>query len=118
MAGQFVLVSRSSLKCAHLGSVDLDPSQHWVKIDGAEVLVDPDTVDRPISGCAMATPANPPCTRTITADRAASFSGLVKIDGKGVCLATATGMTNWSQLAVVPYVVASPAQDFVAIGGG
>lgn len=89
-----------------------------MKIEGAEVLVEPDTVDRPIRGCAMATPANPPCTKTITADRAASFSAFVKIGGRGVCLATATGMTNWSRLAVVPYVVASPAQEFVSIGGG
>lgn len=118
MAGQLALIGRSILKCAHGADVDLDPSQSWVKIEGAGVLVEPDTVNRPIKSCPMATPANPPCKLTITAVPAASFSSFVKIDGHGICLATATGMTNWSLLAVVPYTVASPAQDFVSIGAG
>lgn len=108
-----ILTSKASLKCAHGGSVDLKPSQRWVRVGGAPVLVDPDTVDRPIHACPMATPANPPCGKTVNANGAASFSALVKIDGRGVCLDTATGMTNWSKLAVVPYAVISSGQNLI-----
>jgi hypothetical protein len=115
MAGRRVLTGQSVLKCAHMGTVALAPSQDFVRIEGESVLIDPDTVGRPVRACPMATPANPPCTKTVNADRSASFSDFVRIDGRGVCLDTATGMTNWSKLAVIPYSVISPAQDFVGI---
>ena len=113
MAGLKILTKSASLKCAHGGRVDMKASQHWVRVGGDPVLVDDDTVGRPIAACPMATPANPPCSKTVSADSAASFSALVKIDGRGVCLNTATGMTDWSKLAVVPYAVLSPGQDLV-----
>jgi hypothetical protein len=113
MAGRRLLVARAVLKCAHMGTVGLEPSQDFVRVDGDLLLVEPDTIDRPVSACPMLTPGNPPCTRTVNADRAASFSELVSVEGRGVCLDTATGMTNWSKLAVVPYLVVSPGQDLV-----
>jgi hypothetical protein len=118
MAGKQVLTAKSILNCAHGGTVDLDPSQSWVRIGGREVLVEPDTVNRPVKACPMATPTTPPCSKTVNADKGASFSELVKIDGHGMCLATATGMTDWSRMATTPYFVSSPAQDFVAVEGG
>lgn len=108
-----MLTAEAVLNCAHAGTVELDPAQRWVRIQGASVLIDPDTVGRPIIACPMATLVNSPCTRTMSADRAQSFSALVRIDGRGVCLATATGVTNWSQLLTTPYAVTSPGQDFV-----
>lgn len=114
MAGLNILTSSSSLKCAHGGRVDIEPSQRWVRVNGDPVLVDPDTVGRPIHACPMATPANPPCSKTVNANNSASFSALVRIDGHGVCLDTATGMTNWSKLAVIPYAVISAGQDLVS----
>lgn len=114
MNARKVLTERSVLHCAHMGTVSLNPSQQWVRVNGASVLVDPDTVNRPVVACPMATLVNTPCTQTMTADRDASFSSLVRIDSRGVCLDTATGVTNWSQLLNTPYTVTSPAQDFVA----
>lgn len=113
MAGKLALNGKAVLHCAHMGTVSLDPSQSWVRIDGASVLVDPDTVNRPVVSCPAATLVNTQCTATMSADRDASFSALVRIDGHGICLETATGVTNWSQLRNTPYAVTSPGQDFV-----
>lgn len=117
MAGKQILTAASDLKCAHGGSVDLKPSQGWVRIEGQEILIEPDTVNRPVKACPMATPTTPPCTKTVNADAAQSFSEIVKIDGHGLCMATATGMTNWSRMASTPYAVTAPRQDLVTVVG-
>jgi hypothetical protein len=108
-----MLTENSDLRCAHLAPVKLKATQHWVRIEGEKVLVRPNTVKRPIVGCTQATVTNKPCTLTVTANQSASFSSLVKIDGHGVCLASATGKTNWSNLVQTDYSVRSAAQNFV-----
>jgi hypothetical protein len=104
------------LKCAHGGIVKLDPIQHWVSINKRVILVEGDPLGRSIAACPNATPVTPPCRTTVSVDRSASYSGLVRIDGLPVCMDTATGATDWSQLGTIPYGVSTAGQTLVKIG--
>jgi hypothetical protein len=112
-----VLTEDAVLKCAHGGVVRLDPQQHWLTIEGRVVLVEGDPLGRPIAACPHATPLTPPCARTVSVDKDASYSAWVSIDGLRVCLDTTTGATDWSRLGTIPYSVNSPGQELVTIGG-
>lgn len=104
------------LKCAHGGVVRIEPQQRWVTIEGRAILVEGDPLDRAISACPQATPVNPPCRRTISVDEGKSYSSLVRIGKKRVCMDTATGTTNWSMLSIIPYSVLRPGQQLVTLG--
>lgn len=109
------LTEKADLRCAHGGRIGLAASQDLVRIGGVPALVRPDLLDRPISACPHATPANPPCLRTVSVDEAASYSGLVFILGQPLAKRSATGRTDWSKLGVVPFSVGAAGQDFVTL---
>jgi hypothetical protein len=110
------LTGKSVLTCKHGGIVRIDPAQDWVTIEGVPVLVEPDLLHRPIATCPQATPTTPPCTLTISVDEAVSYSALVSIDGKRICLDTSAGRTNWSLLAIVPFGVRETGQALADLG--
>ena len=110
-----VLTEKAELSCAHGGRVGLEASQDLVRIGGVPVLVRPDLLNRPIKACPHATPANPPCFKTVSVDEAASYSGFVFIQGKPLAKLSATGRTDWSKLGVVPFSVGAAGQDFVSL---
>ena len=97
--------------CDHqLGNVTgFDPAQSWVRVGGRRVLVQPDPVGRSIVGCPVVPPMGKPCTRTLAVVR--GYSGLVRIDGRAICLDSVTGSTDG--VTPVPYHVRSPAQTLV-----
>ena len=111
-----VLTEKAGLSCAHGGRVGLEASQDLVRIQGVPALVRPDLLDRPIRACPHATPANPPCFRTVSVDAAASYSSFVFIEGKPLAKLSATGKTDWSKLGIVPFSAGAAGQDFVTVG--
>jgi hypothetical protein len=118
MAGELVLTAKSVLRCAHMGVVDIEPSQEWVRVEDVPLLIEPDPKDRPIHRCPQATPTTPPCTRTVAVNEGTSYSAFVRIDDHRVCLGSTTGLTNWSKLAIIPFAVSSPEQDLVSMERG
>ncbi|MBR0748769.1 hypothetical protein JQ582_33045 [Bradyrhizobium japonicum] len=112
----FWLTEDAILKCAHGGVVKLHPIQHWVTIDKRAILVQGDPLHRSISTCPNATPVTPPCRRTVSVDQGASYSVLVRIGGLPICMDTAKGATDWSQLSTIPFTVSSPGQSLVTVG--
>lgn len=110
-----VLTEQAELRCAHGGRVGLEASQDLVRIAGVPVLVRPDLLNRPIRACPHATPANPPCFRTVSVDEAASYSAFVFIGGQPMAKLSATGKTDWCKLGVVPFSVGAAGQDFVTL---
>ena len=104
------------LKCAHGGVVHFDPQQEWVTIEGRAILVEGDPLGRRIWACPQATPVNPPCRRTISVNEAKSYSAMVRIDGKRICMDTITGTTDWSLLSVIPFTALEAGQQLVSLG--
>lgn len=116
-----VLTEDAVLRCDHGGTVGLAPRLDWITIVGRRLLVEDDPLGRPIHGCPMLTPTTPRCTRTITVDETPSYAAFVTAraggdDARRLCLATATGRTNWALVATVSYSVASPGQALVVVG--
>jgi hypothetical protein len=116
-----VLTSETLLTCAHGGTVKLDPRQNWITIQDKPVLIEADTLNRPISGCPMRTPTTPPCTETVAVDEGPTYAAFITVQSNGertrrrLCLDTATGRTNWSKLSVVPFSVSRASQDLVQV---
>jgi hypothetical protein len=110
------LTEDAVIRCAHGGTVNVTHSQSWVTVANRALLAESDPLGRSISACPMATPAAPPCRRTVSVDEGATYSALVRINKKRVCLDTTTGTTDWGLLGVVPYAVAKPGQGLVHIG--
>jgi hypothetical protein len=108
-----VLTERALLVCDHeLGHVRLKERQHLVRVNGDRVLVDDDPERRPIAGCPNTNPLVGilPCKTTLPVT--AGYSGLLRIDGRRVCLDTVTGRTD----GVPPlfhYFVRNPGQQLV-----
>jgi hypothetical protein len=108
-----LLTERARLVCEHeLGKVRLAEHQSFVRIDGARVLVDDDPERRPIEGCPNTSPLVGilPCRTTQTVQ--AGYSGLLRIDGRRVCLDTVTGRTDGVP-PIFHYLVRDPAQRLV-----
>lgn len=113
----YLLTEDAAIDCDHeLGHVGLDASQHLVSIGGSPVLVGPDPVGRPISGCPNSIPVAGivPC-RTTLAVRT-GYSGLLAIDGHAVCLDTVAGFTDGTPPGTVSYTVTRPGQTLVSEG--
>jgi hypothetical protein len=108
-----VLTEDAVLVCAHeLGIVGIAATQGLVRVNGRRVLVEKDPEGRPIAGCPNVGPAIKPCTSTLAVR--AGYSGLVRIDGRRVCLDTVTGLTDGTPPGTVLYRVRSPGQTLVA----
>jgi hypothetical protein len=97
--------------CSHeLGVVINVNSQSWVTIAGAPILVEPDPLARVIVGCPNINIGIVPCTLTLQVT--GGYSGLVRIDGRPVCLDTVTGPTNGTP-GTFSFKVRFPGQSFV-----
>jgi hypothetical protein len=116
-----VLSEDAILACDHGGIVKLDAHQHWLTTGGRAVLVEADTLHRPIAGCPAMSPTTPPCTETIVVDAAPTYAAFVTAQGSNdssprrLCLQTATGRTNWSKLSVVSFHVNQPGQKLLEV---
>lgn len=98
--------------CAHvLGTVSLVPGQELVRIDGRRVMVQTQPIGRPLSGCPNVGATIKPCTSVLTVG--SGWSGLLRIDGKAVCLDILTGLTDGTPPGSVKYRVADPGQTLV-----
>ena len=107
-----VLREDAVLTCKHLlGKVSLAASQHFVSIEGREVLVEPDPESRSISGCPNYGVTVKPCTQTLAVKT--GYSTFVRIDGHRVCLDSVEGLTDGTPPGVVLYQVRTPGQELV-----
>lgn len=118
-----LLTEDAALICDHIsGVVGIAPRQDWVTIAERRILVEADTLDRPIAGCPFVTPTTPPCLRTVSVEEDATYRDFLciasrKDKDRRICLEGATGRTDWGQTRTVSYHVAKPGQDFVEVGG-
>src|SRR5258708_35193018 len=90
------LTEDAVINCKHeLGIVHvLLPLQDLVTIDGRKVLVQNDPENKPIIGCPNLGATIKPCTKTLGVE--AGYSEFLRINGRGICLDTVTGLTNGS----------------------
>lgn len=108
-----VLTEDAVLVCNHvLGTVKIAATQDLVTIARRRVLVEDNPEGRPISGCPNVGATIKPCQRTLRVEE--GYSDLVRIDGKRVCLATVTGLTDGTPPGTVHYRVHQPGQDLVS----
>jgi hypothetical protein len=106
------LTQDALLTCPHeSGFVAVAPSQGLVRIDDRQVLVAPDPEKKPIGGCPWVSPGMKPCVQTLRVKE--GYSGLVRIEGRQVCLDTVTGLTDGTPPGTFRYAVRSPGQDLV-----
>lgn len=108
-----LLTEDAKLVCTHeLGKVDVEPTQDLVTIEKRKVLVETNPEGRSISGCMVVFPLKP-CTQTLGV-RVGYSKGLVRIQGKRVCLSTISGFTDGTPPGAVRYEVRQAGQEFVA----
>src|SRR5262245_174364 len=96
------LTKRTAIKCAHDGRVENVPSQHWVHVDGEDVLVDNDPEGRASRACPNFGPTIKPCAKTLRVNT--GFSGFVKIDGNRLVLSNLDGLTDGTPPGTVHYM--------------
>jgi hypothetical protein len=109
----YLLCDNGVLVCAHeLGIVQNQPSQSLVTIEGHRVLVDNDPQGRTIVGCPNIGPTIKPCTSTLVVQQ--GYSDFVRIEGRRVCLASVTGLTDGTPPGTVNYKVRSTGQNLVS----
>ena len=110
-----IVTTDASIKCGHDGRVENVPSQHWVRVAAALVLVDDDPQGRVIRACPNIGPTMKPCAKTLRVAR--GYSGWVKIGGAAVVLDNLDGLTDGTLPGTVHYTVRSPGQSFVDVDG-
>lgn len=109
---QYFLTENGALHCLHPGAgrVAVAQGSHFVRINGARVHVEPNTLGRGIGGCKHPASTNSkPCSSTLTVN--GGYSHFIRIAGKAVCLASIGGVTD----SVPPstYRVSYPGQALV-----
>jgi hypothetical protein len=100
------------VRCGHDGRVQNLASQHWVRIGGAEVLVDDDPQRRPITACPNIGPTMKPCTTTLAVET--GYSRWMRIGGAAVVLSDLDGLTDGTVPGTVHYTLRDPGQSLVA----
>jgi hypothetical protein len=106
------LTEDAGLFCKHgPGKVSIQPIQSLVTVEGRKVLVEPDPVGRPISGCPSVVPFKP-CLTTLAVQK--GYSLFIRIEDRRLCLDTVTGYTDGTPPGVVMYVVRFAGQEFVS----
>lgn len=88
-------------------------TQDLATINGRKILVTPDPMFKPISGCANLGPTIKPCTLTISVSR--GYSKLVTINGRAICLDSLVGVTDGTPPVTVEYHVRHPGQTLVNV---
>jgi hypothetical protein len=107
-----ILTEKAVLICKHAtGLVENKPSQDWVTIESARVLVENDPEGRSIKGCTVVPPMGRPCVTTLVVQ--AGYSEWIRVDGKRICLDTVTGFTDGTPPGVAKYKVSFAGQEFV-----
>ena len=107
------ITDRAVLVCLHeLGTIQNQPSQELVMIDGSPVLVDDDPERRSISRCPNYGITIKPCTTTLKVT--VGYSTFLKIDGKRIALDSVRGLTDGTPPGIVEYKVNIPGQGLVA----
>lgn len=107
-----VLTEDAGVFCKHgPGKVSNRPTQSLVTIEDRQILVEPDPVGRPISGCPSTVPFKP-CLTTLIVQK--GYSSFIRIQDRRICLDTVTGYTDGTPPGVVMYVVRYAGQNFVS----
>jgi hypothetical protein len=111
------LTEDALIACEHGGSVTLDPSQDFVRIEKRRVLIEPDPENRPISGCPNSNPTIGirSCLHTLKVKE--GYSTFVRIATKPVCLDSIQGLTDGTPPGIVNYRVRTPGQQFTEANG-
>lgn len=100
------------LPCDHVsGLVRIVPRQDWVTVERRPVLLRPDPEGRTIVGCPNYGATIKPCVLTLPVE--SGYSGLVRVDGRALCLDSVTGLTDGTPPGTVKYKVRSAGQAFV-----
>jgi hypothetical protein len=106
------LTEDAGLFCKHgPGKVSIKATQELVTVKGRRVLVEPDPVGRPISGCPSVVPFKP-CLTTLAVQK--GYSEFIRVENRRLCLDTVTGFTDGTPPGVVMYVVRAAGQNFVS----
>jgi hypothetical protein len=108
-----VLTRTAGVRCGHDGSVTQVPSQSWVHVSGAPVLVEPDPQGRSISMCPNVGVNIKPCTSTLAVRT--GYSTFVRIGRRPVCLESVVGFTDGTPPGLVEYTVRDPGQRLVTV---
>jgi hypothetical protein len=107
------LTQDARLVCGHeSGFVDIIATQSLVTINGRCVLVEGDPVGRSIGSCPWVGPGLKKCSLTLAVKK--GYSGLLRIDGRAVCLDTIRGFTESIPPATFDYFVRLPGQQLVS----
>jgi hypothetical protein len=108
-----ILTEDAVLICNHvLGTVDVDPTQDLVTVEGRRVLVERNPEGRPIKGCPNVGATIKPCQRTLAVEE--GYSDLLRIDDRPICLDTVKGLTDGTPPGTVKYRVRDPGQRLVS----
>lgn len=107
------LTEDATLACDHGGSVKIDTTQDFVRIEKKIVLVEPNPEGRSIRGCPNSNPVAGIRSCLTTLKVREGYSTFVRIAKQPVCLDSIQGMTDGTPPGVVAYKVRSPGQDFV-----
>lgn len=105
------VTTAASIKCGHDGKVENVASQHWVRVDGRDVLVDNDPEGRKIAGCPNIGPTMKPCIKTLAV--AEGYSTYIRVGGHPVVLSNLDGLTDGTLPGTVHYDVRQPGQTIV-----
>jgi hypothetical protein len=107
-----LMTENAVVVCTHeTGIVGIVATQKLVRINGRRVLVERNPEGRPIVGCPNAAPPSKPCLTTLVVQ--SGYSGLLRINGKRICLDTVTGLTDGTPPGTVKYKVRNPGQVLV-----
>jgi hypothetical protein len=93
MPMSFVLTEKSTLTCAHKGSLQLTAGQSKLTVGGAKVLVERDLNGAEIRACETVPAPNISKCLNVASARA-GVAGKLKVGGRGVLLEEIQGLTN------------------------
>ena len=108
-----IIITTADVRCDHDGSVQNNPSQHWVSISGRPVLVDDDPEARAVARCPNVGATMKPCKKTLRVFE--GYSTWIRVGGKAVVLDTLDGLTDGTVPGTVHYRVRSPGQSYVEV---
>jgi hypothetical protein len=109
------LTLNALIVCDHGGKVFPLPSQLFVRIDGAPILVEGDTLGKAIVGCPNAAWPIKPCTSTLSLE--AGLSSLLHINGKPALLSSTSGGTDGTPPMATKYKVLFEGHALVSVDG-
>ena len=110
------ITEEAVIVCDHQpGTVQNEPSQQWVTVEGVPVLVATDPEGREIESCPNTNPLTGLVKCSTTLKVQVGYSLLARIDGHDVCLDSLVGLTDGSPPGLFHYTVRTPGQDIVSV---